>query len=181
MPRLKETTMASKTLRADVERAKAHYVAVLGVIPEPIRAMADYAPEALVAYQQFKDYLYKPPGEAALDLKTKELLYVALDTATGNLAGANNHLRAAVNAGLTVAELAEAMIQVMNVCGITTWGQTGYKVMDEASRLVGARGKAAAESGKPRKRSKAAAKAKDASKAPAGKRSAKRPAARPAR
>jgi alkylhydroperoxidase/carboxymuconolactone decarboxylase family protein YurZ len=172
--------MASKTLRADVERAKAHYIDVLGVIPEPIRAMADYAPEALVAYQQFKDYLYKPPGEAALDLKTKELLYVALDTATGNLAGANNHLRAAVNAGLTVPELAEAMIQVMNVCGITTWGQTGYKVMDEANRLVGARGKAAA-SDTPRKRSKAGAKAADASKAPAGKRSAKRAAARPAR
>jgi alkylhydroperoxidase/carboxymuconolactone decarboxylase family protein YurZ len=128
--------MTSKTLRADVERAKAHYLDVLGVLPEPIRAMADYAPEALVAYQQFKDYLYKPPGDAALDLKTKELIYVVLDTATGNLAGANNHLRAAVDQGLTVPELAEALIQVMNVCGITTWGQTGYKVLDEAKRLT---------------------------------------------
>ncbi len=35
------------------------------------------------------------------------------------------------------AELAEAMIQVMNVCGITAWGQTGYKVLDEARRLEG--------------------------------------------
>jgi alkylhydroperoxidase/carboxymuconolactone decarboxylase family protein YurZ len=128
--------MTSKTLKADVARAKAHYLGVLGVLPEPIRAMADYAPEALVAYQQFKDYLYKPPGDAALDLKTKELIYVVLDTATGNLAGANNHLRAAVDQGLTVAELAEALIQVMNVCGITTWGQTGYKVLDEARRLT---------------------------------------------
>ena len=130
--------MTSRTLRADVERAKAHYLDVLGVLPEPIRAMADYAPEALVAYQQFKDYLYKPPGDAALDLKTKELIYVVLDTATGNLAGANNHLRAAVDQGLTVPELAEALIQVMNVCGITTWGQTGYKVLDEAKRLTDA-------------------------------------------
>jgi len=123
-------------LKAEVERAKAHYVSVLGVLPEPIRAMAEYAPEALVAYQQFKDYLYKPEGEAALDLKTKELIYVVLDTATGNLAGANNHLRAAVDQGLTVPELAEAMIQVMNVCGITTFGQTGYKVLDEGKRLT---------------------------------------------
>lgn len=128
--------MTSKTLRSDVERAKAHYLAVLGVLPEPIRAMAEYAPEALVAYQRFKDYLYKPHGDAALDLKTKELIYVVLDTATGNLAGANNHLRAAVEQGLTVPELAEALIQVMNVCGITTWGQTGYKVLDEAKRLT---------------------------------------------
>jgi alkylhydroperoxidase/carboxymuconolactone decarboxylase family protein YurZ len=131
--------MSRKTLRADVDRAKAHYLTVLGVLPEPIRAMADYAPEALVAYQQFKDYLYKPPGDAALELKTKELIYVVLDTATGNLAGANNHLRAAVDQGLTVPELAEALIQVMNVCGITTWGQTGYKVLDEAKRLTDAR------------------------------------------
>jgi hypothetical protein len=71
-----------------------------------------------------------------LDLKTKELIYVVLDTATGNLTGANNHLRAAVDQGLTVPELAEAMIQVMNVCGITTFGQTGYKVLDEAKRLT---------------------------------------------
>ena len=132
--------MANTKMNPDVERAKAHYLKVLGVLPEPIRAMAEYAPEALVAYQQFKDYLYKPQGEAALDLKTKELIYVVLDTATGNLAGANNHLRAAVDQGLTVAELAEALIQVMNVCGITTWGQTGYKVMDEAKRLISAAG-----------------------------------------
>lgn len=132
--------MANTKMNPDVERAKAHYLKVLGVLPEPIRAMAEYAPEALVAYQQFKDYLYKPQGEAALDLKTKELIYVVLDTATGNLAGANNHLRAAVDQGLTVAELAEALIQVMNVCGITTWGQTGYKVMDEAKRLTSAAG-----------------------------------------
>ena len=126
----------NKKLEAEVERAKAHYVKVLGVLPEPIRAMAEYAPEALVAYQHFKDYLYQPAGQAALDLKTKELIYVVLDTATGNLAGANNHLRAAVDQGLTVPELAEAMIQVMNVCGITTFGQTGYKVLDEAKRLT---------------------------------------------
>ena len=131
--------MTSKTLKAAVDSAKAHYISVLGVIPEPIRAMADYAPEALVAYQHFKDYLYKPEGEAALDLKTKELIYVVLDTATGNLPGANNHLRAAVDQGLTVPELAEALIQVMNVCGITTWGQTGYKVLDEARRMTEAK------------------------------------------
>lgn len=151
----------NKKLEQDVKRAKDHFVSVLGTLPEPIRAMADYAPEALVAYMHFKDYLYKPPGEAALDLKTKELIYVVLDTATGNLAGANNHLRAAMNEGLTVPELAEAMIQIMNVCGITAWGQTGYKVLDEARRLQiedakrarGTSGKAGAAKPRQKKRS----------------------------
>jgi alkylhydroperoxidase/carboxymuconolactone decarboxylase family protein YurZ len=141
---MKEQDMTSKSLQADVERAKQHYLDVLGVLPEPIRAMAEYAPEALLAYQHFKDYLYKPAGEAALDLKMKELIYVVLDTATGNLPGANNHLRAAVDQGLTMQELAEALIQVMNVCGITTWGQTGYKVLDEAKRLIAAKATAGA-------------------------------------
>jgi alkylhydroperoxidase/carboxymuconolactone decarboxylase family protein YurZ len=141
---MKEQDMTSKSLQADVERAKQHYLDVLGVLPEPIRAMAEYAPEALLAYQHFKDYLYKPAGEAALDLKVKELIYVVLDTATGNLPGANNHLRAAVDQGLTMRELAEALIQVMNVCGITTWGQTGYKVLDEAKRLIAAKATAGA-------------------------------------
>ena len=120
----------------EVARAERHFRKLLGVLPEPIRAMAEYAPEALVAYLQFKDYIYKPKAQVGLDLKTKELLYVVLDTATGNLAGANNHLRAAVDAGLNLTELAEAMIQIMNVCGITTWGQTGYKVMDHAKALI---------------------------------------------
>jgi alkylhydroperoxidase/carboxymuconolactone decarboxylase family protein YurZ len=141
---MKEQEMTSKSLQADVERAKQHYLDVLGVLPEQIRAMAEYAPEALLAYQHFKDYLYKPAGEAALDLKMKELIYVVLDTATGNLPGANNHLRAAVDQGLTMRELAEALIQVMNVCGITTWGQTGYKVLDEAKRLIAAKATAGA-------------------------------------
>jgi len=149
----------SKTLKQDVERARAHYMSVLGTMPEPIRAMAEYAPEALVAYQAFKDYLYKPAGEGALDLKTKELIYVVLDTATGNLPGANNHLRAAVDQGLTVPELAEALIQVMNVCGITTWGQTGYKVMDECKRLTADKALAAKSKAKAKAKPKATSKA----------------------
>ncbi len=129
----------NESLKEEVARAEEHFRSVLGTLPEPIRAMSEYAPEALVAYMKFKDYLYKPDGEGALDLKTKELIYVVLDTATGNLAGANNHLAAAVDQGLTVPELAEALIQVMNVCGITTWGQTGYKVLDHAKELTAAK------------------------------------------
>ena len=69
-----------------------------------------------------------------LDLKTKELLYVVLDIVTGNQHGAENHLRAAMRNGLTVKELAEACVQIIHVCGITTWGLTGYKVCDTAKR-----------------------------------------------
>ena len=34
----------------DVQAALDHFIGTLGNIPEPIRAMADYAPDALVGY-----------------------------------------------------------------------------------------------------------------------------------
>jgi len=40
---------------------------------------------------------------------------------------------------------------VMNVCGITTWGQTGYKVLDEAKRLIDASAAKRAAAAKSRK------------------------------
>ena len=48
-------------------------------------------------------------------------------------------------AGMSSGELAEACMQVMHVCGVTTWGHTGYKVVDfiaelERSKASGAAG-----------------------------------------
>lgn len=117
-----------------VARGKQHFMETLGNIPEPIRAMMEHLPEHFVGYLQFREAVYRdrPTG---LDLKTKELLYTVLDIATGNLDGALNHGRAAHAAGLTSAELAEACMQVMHVCGVTTWGKTGYKVVDHLAEL----------------------------------------------
>jgi hypothetical protein len=36
---------------------------------------------------------------------------------------------------MTSGELAEACMQVMHVCGVTTWGMTGYKVVDYIASL----------------------------------------------
>jgi len=116
------------------EALRAHYMETLGNLPEPIRAMLDYAPEALAGYTRTRQWIYRRPEEGgALDVKTKELIYVLLDVVTGNLDGAKNHCRAAMKEGLTVPELAEACMQVMAVCGITTWGQTGWKLCDFAA------------------------------------------------
>lgn len=122
-------------LAREVERAKQHFIDLLGNLPEPIRCLDEHAPEAVAGYMRTRDFIYAGPDTGGLDLKTKELIYVVLDTATGNLAGAKNHLGAAMRAGLTVRELAQALVQVMTVCGITTWGQTGYKVLDHAAEI----------------------------------------------
>lgn len=121
---------------AAIEKGKAHFMETLGNLPEPIRAMMEHLPEHFVGYLQFREAVYRSPAQgAALDLKTKELLYTVLDIVTGNEAGAKNHGHAAFVAGMTSAELAEACMQVMHVCGVTTWGKTGYKVVDYIAEL----------------------------------------------
>lgn len=126
-------------LNSEVERAKKHFIDLLGELPGPIESLERHAPQALAGYMRTRDFIYRDVDEGGLDLKTKELIYVVLDTATGNLPGAKNHLGAAIKAGLTVPELAQALIQVMTVCGITTWGQTGYHVLDHAETLSATR------------------------------------------
>jgi len=125
-----------KVIADTVEAGRAHFMETLGNLPEPIRAMMEHLPEHFVGYLQFRKAVYRTRQEGAhLDLKTKELLYTVLDIVTGNLDGAKNHGRAAYAAGMTSGELAEACMQVMHVCGVTTWGKTGYKVVDFIAEL----------------------------------------------
>jgi alkylhydroperoxidase/carboxymuconolactone decarboxylase family protein YurZ len=119
-----------------IARGKAHFMETLGNLPEPIRAMMEHCPEHFPGYLQFREGVYRDhAGGEHLDLKTKELLYVVLDIVTGNLEGAINHGNAAHAAGMTSKQLAEACMQVMHVCGVTTWGKTGYKVVDHIAAL----------------------------------------------
>ncbi len=128
--------MKKTDIEASVERGKAHFMETLGNIPEPIRAMMQFVPEHFSGYLQFREAVYQSePAEGHLDLKTKEMLYTLLDIATGNLEGAKNHGRAAFEAGMTSRELAEGCMQVMHVCGVTTWGKTGFKVVDYIAEL----------------------------------------------
>lgn len=113
-----------------------HFEETLGNVPEAIRAMIEYAPEYFDGYIRMRKYIYQSPPKDQLDLKTTELIYVILDTVTENLDGAKNHLRPALDAGLTTGELMQAMMQVVHVRGITPWGTTGWKLMDYAVEYV---------------------------------------------
>lgn len=119
-----------------VRRGKEHFMETLGNLPEPIRAMMEHVPESFVGYLKFREFVYRSPEQGAhLPLKTKEMIYVILDIVTGNVDGAKNHAQAGVKAGMTSGELAEACMQIMHVCGVTTWGTAGYKVVDYVADL----------------------------------------------
>lgn len=118
-----------------VERGHLHFQETLGNLPEPIRAMMEHAPDAFAGYLRFREGVYRDRIETGLDLKTKELLYTLLDIVTGNLDGAINHGEAAQRSGMTSGELADGCMIVMHVCGVTTWGKTGYKVVDHIASI----------------------------------------------
>jgi AhpD family alkylhydroperoxidase len=125
-----------------VRRGKEHFMETLGNLPEPIRAMMEHVPESFVGYLKFRESVYRSPEQGAhLPLKTKEMIYVILDIVTGNVDGAKNHAQAAVKAGMTSGELAEACMQIMHVCGVTTWGTAVYKVVDYVADLERKQGK----------------------------------------
>ena len=128
--------MTTPDIEQAIARGKAHFQETLGNLPEPIRAMMEHCPQHWPGYLRFREGVYSDhTAQGGLDLKTKELLYTVLDIVTGNLEGAINHGNAAAKAGMTSRELAEACMQVMHVCGVTTWGKTGYKVVDHIAAL----------------------------------------------
>lgn len=105
-----------------------HFTQTLGNVPAPIAALRDHAPEALEGYVALRRHVMadRPDG---LDLATKELIFVLLDVVYDNEAGALNHLDAALAAGLSPQALMDALLEVLMVGGIQTWGKSGHRVL----------------------------------------------------
>lgn len=112
-----------------------HYQETLGNIPDPIGTLFKHDPVSLEGYTMMRKRIMREPPDGALPLKYNELIFVILDVVLDNLAGAKNHVKAAMRAGLTHDELVEALIQVMMVNGIASWGKVGYKIVDYAETL----------------------------------------------
>ena len=83
---------------------------------------------------------YIKDAGGALDMKSKEFIFALLDVLAGNAAGAKSHGLAAMKLGLTVPEMAEGLVQVIMVGGITTWNLVGADLLRacvaEAADLV---------------------------------------------
>jgi len=59
-----------------------------------------------------------------------------LDALVGQTRGAKGHGAAAMRLGLTLPELAEGLMQVIMVGGITTWNMTAAEVLRHCSELT---------------------------------------------
>lgn len=103
----------------------------LGFVPDFVRILAEYEPEALDGYIRLRKAAMKPDSTAALPRKFKEILFVAMDCTRGLIEGAKAHARAAVDAGATTQELVEALVIVILTTGapsVELVGKEAFKV-----------------------------------------------------
>lgn len=101
----------------------------IGRVPNAIRYAIDYAPEAFGGYFASRQAIIKDEG-AALPKQYANLIFAVLDVATGNVEGATNHARAALQAGCTPEEVVAAFVQTWLVAGFAaTWGKVGWRVL----------------------------------------------------
>ena len=108
-----------------------NFLATHGLVPDRFKVLHQHAPGAFAGYGLMRHALMQDRPTAALDLKTKELIFVALCALAGDKGGALNHALTAMKIGAAVAEIAEALVQAITmVGGITTWNSlVGYDVL----------------------------------------------------
>ncbi len=107
----------------------ASFVKTVGAFPERFRMLQAHAPGAFAGYGLMRSTLMQDPPAGALDIKTKELTFTVLSTLYGDKYGAIAHAIAGMKLGLTLPQIAEGMVQVIMVGGITAWNLVGFDVM----------------------------------------------------
>ncbi len=120
-----DDTLLAQATQAGID----NFMATFGRFPDRFKLLAEHAPGAFAGYGLMRNGLMQDKPDGALDLKTKELIFAVLDTLHGDKYGAINHALAAMKLGLTLPELAEGLVQVIMVGGITTWNLVGYDLL----------------------------------------------------
>ena len=117
-------------LAAAVAAGRRSFTASFGRVPDSLNLLAEQAPAAFAGYGLMRDgVMREPTAGGALDLKTKELVFALLDALVGQTEAAKRHVEAAMRHGLTPPELAEGLVQVLMVGGITTWNRSGAEIL----------------------------------------------------
>lgn len=117
-------------------KAKSHFQNTLGQVPAAVEVMAQHAPPALDGYLALREYVHTEPPEGHLDAPTRELLFVVLDVVEGHVDAARSHAESAIDAGVSVGAIAQALVIAMMVSGINTWSQHGHEVVRHAAEYA---------------------------------------------
>lgn len=115
---------------ADTKNILDYYKNVLKWNPPFAELLSSYAPEGLEGYLTMRESVQN----GALPKKTSELIFTILDSIDGETSGAKAHAVAAIEAGLTMGELAEAFVIVTIVKGINVLCTAGAEAMQAAEK-----------------------------------------------
>jgi alkylhydroperoxidase/carboxymuconolactone decarboxylase family protein YurZ len=102
----------------DRESALHYFREYFGHVPGYIELMADEAPRALEGYVLMRQWSM---NENALDPKTVELLFLAINTAEFSPRFIAVHVAGARKAGASDAEIVEAVLCAIPVAGLASW------------------------------------------------------------
>ncbi len=92
--------------------------------------LSKYSPKGLEGYLTIRQSVQN----GALPKKTSELVFTILDSIDNEVSGAKAHAVAAIEAGLTMEELAEAFVIVTLVKGINVLCKAGTEAMSAAEQ-----------------------------------------------
>ena len=108
------------------------YKEVYGEVPEWVQTMHEHRPEALDAYTALRRAIME---EGVLSRKEKEWLLVGVNAARRYERSMIYHTKGALDAGSTVAELAEILVPCILSRGIPAWLE-GYKALHYAEQYL---------------------------------------------
>ena len=118
------------------DAAARHFRETLGSVPDSVAVLARHAPAAMDGYLAFRTFAHRLPEDGGLDAVTRELLFVALDVVEDHGEAAKAHAEAALRAGASVAQIAQALVIAMMISGIATWSKTGHAVVAHAEAFA---------------------------------------------
>lgn len=118
-------TLVARAAQAGID----NFLATHGILPDRFKVLQQHAPGAFAGYGLMRHAVMQDKPSAALDVKTKELIFVALCAHAGDKGGSLNHALTAMKLGAAVGEIAEALVLAIMVGGITTWNLVGYDVL----------------------------------------------------
>ncbi len=80
-----------------------------------------YSPDGYNGYMQMRSEIFPVASEGALPVKFKHLLFALFDLERGFDEGAQFHVKEALNFGMTVEELTEALLISLMLTGVSTY------------------------------------------------------------
>lgn len=106
---------------------------------EAFGLLARYRPEVFHGYITLRRGAFNTGPDAALSPKMKELIILAIEIASRKTnPPPTGHTRRAIQAGATVAEIAEVVSLCLMICGMLTYHESGLPVLAMAEELAAA-------------------------------------------